>query len=141
MNKSELKKNICSVIDNNREKIIETGQKIYSHPELGYKEKKTTELVINLLKELGLSPEENIAVTGCSAELKGKSAGPSVTVMGELDAVTCPDHKDSDASTGAVHACGHNIQIAVPRLCGSDQLRHRFGAPPHRPDMRTLFKE
>ena len=113
MNKSELKKNICSVIDNNREKIIETGQKIYSHPELGYKEKKTTELVINLLKELGLSPEENIAVTGCSAELKGKSAGPSVTVMGELDAVTCPDHKDSDASTGAVHACGHNIQIAV----------------------------
>ena len=113
MNKSELKKNICSVIDNNRDKIIETGQKIYSHPELGYKEKKTTELVINLLKELGLSPEENIAVTGCSAELKGKSAGPSVTVMGELDAVTCPDHKDSDASTGAVHACGHNIQIAV----------------------------
>ena len=113
MNKSELKKNICSVIDNNRDKIIETGQKIYSHPELGYKEKKTTELVIKLLKDLGLTPEENIAVTGCSAELKGKSAGPSVTVMGELDAVTCPDHKDSDASTGAVHACGHNIQIAV----------------------------
>ena len=33
--------------------------------------------------------------------------------MGELDAVSCPDHKDADPETGAVHACGHNIQTAV----------------------------
>lgn len=33
--------------------------------------------------------------------------------MGELDAVSCPEHKDADSETGAVHACGHNIQIAA----------------------------
>ena len=110
---TELKKKICEEIDKNRDKIIETGEKIYRNPELGYKEKETTELVCNFFKDLGLSPVKDIAVTGCSAVLECSSPGPSVTFMGELDAVTCPDHKDADKNTGAVHACGHNIQVAV----------------------------
>ena len=109
----ELKKKICEEIDKNRDLIIETGEKIYRNPELGYKEKETTELVYNLFKDLGLSPEKNIAVTGCSAVLECINPGPAVTFMGELDAVSCPDHKDADPETGAVHACGHNIQTAV----------------------------
>ncbi len=93
--------------------IIEAGEKIYRNPELGYKENYATEYVENIFTELGLSPEKNIAVTGCSAVLKCSKAGPSVSFMGELDAVSCPDHKDADPETGAVHACGHNIQTAV----------------------------
>ncbi len=33
--------------------------------------------------------------------------------MGELDAVICREHPDADPETGAVHACGHNIQTAA----------------------------
>ncbi len=113
MDINELKKNVCAEIDKNREKIIKTGEDIYKKPELGYKETNTTDIIFSLLKELGLSPEKNIAVTGCSAVLDSKKEGPAVTFMGELDAVSCPDHKDSDPETGAVHACGHNIQLAV----------------------------
>ena len=113
MDINELKKNVCAEIDKNREKIIKTGEDIYKKPELGYKETNTTDIISSLLKELGLSPEKNIAVTGCSAVLDSKKEGPAVTFMGELDAVSCPDHKDSDPETGAVHACGHNIQLAV----------------------------
>ena len=32
--------------------------------------------------------------------------------MGELDAVVVPSHPDTDPVTGAVHACGHNAQMA-----------------------------
>ena len=113
MNIKELKKLVCSEIDNCRDMIIEAGEKIYSNPELGYKENYATEYVENIFTELGLSPEKNIAVTGCSAVLECSRPGPSLSFMGELDAVSCPDHKDADPETGAVHACGHNIQTAV----------------------------
>ncbi len=109
----EIKKRICEEIDKNKDKIIATGEEIYKNPELGYKESKTTETVYNFFKEIGLSPKKNIAVTGCSAVLDCKTPGPSVIFMGELDAITCPDHKDANPETGAVHACGHNIQLAV----------------------------
>ena len=113
MDISEIKKRICAEIDKNREKIIAIGAEIYSHPELGYKEYKTTEVVFREFKSLGLSLEKNIAVTGCSGLLSGKNNGPSIAVMGELDAITSSEHEDADKLTGAVHACGHNIQIAA----------------------------
>ncbi len=133
MNISEIKKSICSEIDKKRKKIISIGDKIYKNPELGYKERRTTELVFREFSELGLNPEKDIAVSGCQGRLDFSQNGPVIAVMGELDAVSCPEHKDADRETGAVHACGHNIQIAsmigaaigiissgaVSELCGS----------------------
>src|SRR3712207_8691270 len=34
-----------------------------------------------------------------------------IAVMGELDSVVCPDHKDAN-EIGNIHCCGHNIQVA-----------------------------
>ncbi len=113
MDIAEIKRKICSEIDRNRDKIIEIGDTIYGHPELGYKELKTTELAYTTMKELGLEPEKNIAVTGCRGILKGGKPGPAICFMGELDAIPSPEHKDADPETGAVHACGHNVQVAV----------------------------
>ena len=48
MNIKELKKLVCSEIDNCRDMIIEAGEKIYSNPELGYKENYATEYVENI---------------------------------------------------------------------------------------------
>jgi amidohydrolase len=36
-----------------------------------------------------------------------------VAVLGELDSLLCWEHPDRDRRTGAVHACGHNAQIAM----------------------------
>ncbi|HCQ88841.1 MULTISPECIES: amidohydrolase [unclassified Clostridium] len=112
MNKDELKKQIIKTIDENRNKIIEIGKKIYSTPEFGYKEFKTTNTVVDFMKnELTLDVEENIAVTGCRAEINSNKTGPKIALLGELDAISCKDHKDAN-EIDAIHACGHNIQIA-----------------------------
>ncbi|MGL4567922.1 MAG: amidohydrolase [Fusobacteriaceae bacterium] len=111
LNKEALKKKVIDAIDRNREKIISVGKKVYENPELGFKEFKTTETVASFLQELGLNVEKNIAVTGCRAEILGAGEGPNIAILGELDSVTCTDHKDC-AIDGAIHACGHNIQIA-----------------------------
>ena len=113
MKKEELKKQVANLIDENSEKIIELGSKIYDKPELGYKENFATDLIYEAFEDMGLKPEKNIAVTGCSAEAEGKGPGPKIAFMGEIDAILCHEHPDADSDTGAVHACGHNIQSAV----------------------------
>jgi amidohydrolase len=108
-----LKEKICKVIDENRDRIIGIGRKIYENPELGYKEGFASGLVGKEFSALGLEVERGLAVTGVKASLNKNSSGPAVTVMGELDAVICREHPDADPSTGAVHACGHNFQVGA----------------------------
>ncbi|MDP3058832.1 MAG: peptidase dimerization domain-containing protein, partial [bacterium] len=61
----------------------------------------------------GLVAREGIGITGVRADLKGKSSVVRLAIMGELDAVVCPDHPHADPQTGAAHSCGHNAQIAA----------------------------
>jgi amidohydrolase len=113
MEKQMVKKKICEMIDAHRAEIIEAGEMIYSHPELGYKEEFATQIMAEAFEKLGLSVEKNIAVTGCRARSKNENAGPRIAVLGELDAILCKEHHDADPITGAIHACGHNIQAAA----------------------------
>ncbi|ERT69357.1 amidohydrolase [Cetobacterium somerae] len=112
MNINEIKERVIKAIDENRELILKAGQAMYDNPEFGYKEFKGTEIVSNYFKnELGLDVEEGIAYTGCRARANENVEGPKVAILGELDAISCSDHLDSN-ELGAVHACGHHIQIA-----------------------------
>lgn len=112
MNKQQLKDLVIKAIDNNRDKIIEVGHGIYDNPEYGYKEFKTTEATANFFQsELGLKVEKNIAVTGCKAVVNENKKGPHISILGELDGISCKEHKDAN-EIGASHTCGHNIQIA-----------------------------
>lgn len=113
MTKEELKQQVCQEIDQNKATIIAIGNKIFNHPELGYKERDTAGLVADQLKNLGLSCEEGLAITGVKGCAKGKQSKARIMIMGELDAVVCPLHPSADSTTGAAHSCGHNSQIAA----------------------------
>lgn len=113
MNKQELKDLVCKEIDKNQEKIISIGQKIFEKPELGYKEFETVKVAEEVFNELNLPYENELAITGAKAWLKGKSEKVNLCIMGELDAVLCPEHPFADVTTGAAHSCGHNAQIAA----------------------------
>lgn len=113
MTKEELKQLVLKEIDLNKEAIISIGNEIFNHPELGFKELRTSKLAADRLKALGLSCEEGLAITGVKACAKGKQSKAKVMIMGELDAVVCPLHPCADANTGAAHSCGHNSQIAA----------------------------
>jgi amidohydrolase len=106
----DLKERACTAIDNNRNEIIDLGQSIQDEPELGFKETRTTEKVASALDGLGLSVEENIAITGARARY-GSGDSTVAAVLGELDALVNPEHPGADPETGACHACGHHAQI------------------------------
>lgn len=109
----EMKELVLKTIDERKSIYLELGNTIYKNPETGYREFKTTSLLSDKLKKLNLRVEENIAYTGCRAYSNEKKRGPKIVIMGELDSVICRDHVDSNPETGAMHACGHNIQTAV----------------------------
>ena len=113
MTKEEMKEKAIAVIDKHRECYLTLGKTIYENPETGYREVKTTKLLADALETLGLKTDRNIAVTGCRSYANENKEGPKVVVMGELDSVVCPEHPDCDKNTGAIHACGHNIQTTV----------------------------
>ncbi|MFO7941991.1 MAG: amidohydrolase, partial [Bacillota bacterium] len=113
MDKETAKRKAMEAIDKNAERLKEYAEDIWAHPELGFKEFRTADKVMEFFDELGLEYESGIARTGVRADVKGASSDVRIAIMGELDGVTCPEHPDSDPETGAVHACGHFGQQTV----------------------------
>jgi amidohydrolase len=111
-NSEALKQAVCDAVDRHRERVVGLGEAIMDEPELGFKEVKTADKVKAVFAEAGLPAEDGLALTGVRAVLKGGKPGPTVALMGELDALIVPDHPRCDGETGAAHACGHNAQIA-----------------------------
>jgi len=109
----ELKKRVRKSIRKRAKEITQIGDEIFKHPELGFKEFETAKLVQHTFKDLGLQYDAEVAITGVIAKLEGNAKGPTISVMGELDSVLCYNHPYADKTTGAVHACGHNAQIAA----------------------------
>ncbi len=109
----ELKKRICETIDRNAERITEIAQRVFAHPEMGYREFDTAELVCRELEGLGIPCKTGLARTGVKGILKGKESRATVAIIGELDSVICQSHPSSDPITGAAHACGHHAQLAA----------------------------
>ncbi|MCC6174835.1 MAG: amidohydrolase [Chloroflexi bacterium] len=113
MTTDELKARVCAVIDERRDTIVGIAREIAAAPETGYREVKTAERVARAFRDLGLTPRTGLAVTGVRADMSGGAGdGPTVAVLGELDALIVADNPQADPVTGAVHACGHNAQIA-----------------------------
>ncbi len=108
----KLKADVCKAIDARKDEIIEIGERIWKNPETGFREVKTSRLVSDAFKALGLPCREGLAVTGCRADLDSGRTGPTLALLGELDSIILSDHPEADPATGAVHSCGHHAQIA-----------------------------
>lgn len=106
-----MEKKICDIIDAKKDEIIEFGRDIFNHAELGYKEVRTSGKFVEEMGKLGLECETGLAITGVKSYLneKGTKEGPTLAVIGEMDALPIPNHPN--AYNGVAHACGHHIQL------------------------------
>jgi amidohydrolase len=128
----DVKRAVCEAIDRHSEKIVSVGETIRKSPELGFKEFKTSRLVEETMREIGLQPKSGLAITGVRGEARGKSDGPTFALLGELDGLVVAGHPVADPQTGAAHACGHNAQVAgmlgaAMGLVGAKAFEHLAG--------------
>ena len=110
--KDELKARVSAEIDRRADEIARISEHIMRNPESGFREVKTARFVGEQLDMMGLPHRDGLALTGVKTRMKGRSAGPTVAILGELDSLIVWDHPLADPVTHAAHACGHNAQVA-----------------------------
>ena len=104
---------LIAAVEKHKQLILDTERYIWKNPETGYKEFKTTAYLKDVFEKLGYTLTMAEGITGFYTVLDTGRPGPEILVLGELDSVICPDHKDADPETGAVHSCGHHAQCAA----------------------------
>ncbi len=93
--------------------VLDAERKLWSIPEPGYREVKSTAYLSEKFKELGYEITYPDNITGFSAEFDTGIEGPTVAVIAELDSLISTNHPEADPETKAVHSCGHHIQGAL----------------------------
>jgi amidohydrolase len=113
MNTVDIIDKLSTIIEANRTDIISLGEEIYKNPETGFREFETSRLISEKFKQLGLKYETFSSIPGVKATIDTGRPGPGIAIFGELDSVICREHPHCNKENGAVHACGHNAQLAA----------------------------
>ncbi|MBT9154525.1 MAG: putative hydrolase YxeP [Firmicutes bacterium] len=95
--------------------LISIRRDIHQHPEVGFAEHRTSQLVFNYLQELSLKPQI-VAGTGVVATLRGTSPGRTIALRADMDALTITEqaeHTYTSKTPGLMHACGHDGHTAI----------------------------
>jgi len=96
------------------DQIIEWRRDIHMHPELGFEETRTSRLVADTLKEMGIEVEVGVAETGIVARIGDGS--PKVGIRADMDALPIDEANDvpyKSQTPGVMHACGHDAHTAI----------------------------
>jgi len=99
-----------------KDTIIKTRRDFHKHPELSFKEKRTSKIVGDKLESYGLKVSRNIGKTGVVGVLKGKSRGKSIALRADMDALPIQETSNipyKSINDGVMHACGHDAHTAM----------------------------
>src|SRR5215470_15293658 len=107
-----------------RAKLVEQRRDFHMHPELSNREERTSRVIAEKLRELGLDEvRTGVGKYGVVALLKGKLPGSVVAVRADMDALPIQETLDApykSRNDGVKHACGHDahmtIQLGVAEL-------------------------
>ena len=67
--------------------MINLRETIHMYPEDGFKEFKTSEIIVNELEKLGIKVQKNVAKTGVVGLIEGKYPGKTVLLRADMDAI------------------------------------------------------
>jgi amidohydrolase len=112
-------------------KVVAWRRDIHEHPELGNREVRTSKLVADHLKSLGLEVRTGIAKTAVIGILHGAKPGPTIAFRADMDALPVAEQTGlpfaskvtaeyNGKTVPVMHACGHDSHTAM--LMGSAEL-------------------
>lgn len=106
--------NFLNMANGLKKELIELRRDLHMHPELGYEEHRTSDLIKAFLKKEGIEYKET-AGTGICGIIRGKE-GKTIALRGDIDALPLEDKKSCDYSSkvkGKMHACGHDAHTTI----------------------------
>ncbi|HKR62660.1 MAG TPA: amidohydrolase, partial [Thermoanaerobaculia bacterium] len=104
--------------------VIACRRDIHEHPELGNREVRTSQLIADKLKSLGIEVKTGVAHTGVIGLLRGGKPGRVVALRADMDALPVVEQVDvpfaskvrttyNGQEVGVMHACGHDAHVAI----------------------------
>lgn len=106
------------------QKVVAWRRDIHEHPELSNREFRTSKLVAEHLRRLGLEVRTGVAHTGVVGVLRGGRPGRVVALRADMDALPVTEMVDlpfaskaratyNGQEVGVMHACGHDNHVAI----------------------------
>jgi amidohydrolase len=103
---------------------ISWRRQLHEFPELSNREFKTSKMIAEQLRSLGLEVKEGVAHTGVVGLLKGGKPGPVVALRADMDALPVIERvplpfaskvkgEYNGQEVGVMHACGHDTHVAI----------------------------
>jgi amidohydrolase len=84
---------------------------LHTHPELGFEEERTSDIVAKLLTEAGLSVHRGLGITGVVGTLQVGNGTRTIGLRADMDALAMPEKAERPYKStipGKMHACGHD---------------------------------
>jgi amidohydrolase len=109
--------------------LAETRRDLHMHPELAWEEHRTTSRIMEILTGLGVEVRALDGTTGAVGVLRGGSAGPTLGLRADIDALPLQELNDvpyRSREDGKMHACGHDAHTAI--MLGVARLLVESGA-------------
>lgn len=110
---------IRKAIAERNDELIELRRDFHQHPELGFKEIRTSGIIEDYLQNLGLETKR-CAETGVTAVMEGThpkaEEGPTLMLRADMDALPIQEENDvpyKSQNDGVMHACGHDAHSAM----------------------------
>ena len=93
------------------DEIVAIRRDLHAHPELAFKETRTSDIVAQTLTSLGLEVHRGLAGTGVVGTLRKGKGGKAIGLRADMDALPVLEKNGfAHCSThhGRMHACGHD---------------------------------
>lgn len=107
---------IKKVISRYSEELIRLRRDFHQHPELGFEEHRTADIIADYLVSCGLEVNR-MAKTGVVGLLRGSGSGKTLLLRADMDALPVHEQNESLAycsvNKGIMHACGHDGHMAM----------------------------
>ena len=110
-----------------RDELIALRRDFHRHPELGLNEHRTSGIVEQYLKDLGLEVRR-CAGTGVIGVLKGGKPGKTMMLRCDIDALPVTEETGlpfASENPGVMHACGHDGHTSMHMITAKLMAKHR----------------
>ena len=114
---SELRDRLLEVDTATSQHLQTHRRELHAVPELAFKESETAEYLLERLDPLSVDRlQTDVAGTGIVADIKGGRPGRAVMVRADMDGLPITEAGDlpfRSTRRGVMHACGHDVHMAV----------------------------
>ena len=98
------------------EELIAIRRDFHENPELGMEEVRTSKIVAEYLKSLGITVHTGIGKTGVVGVLEGEKPGRMIGLRADMDALPIEEKSNlpfASKNKGVMHACGHDAHTTM----------------------------